>query len=128
MKSYEFTSEASGSSGSLSAPGSSLVGTYHTSTNLIGNQKKTTAIVGYVRDADGLPISGVTVRLFDELDQVILETTTDEQGFYYFIGIEAGTYRIFPKPKELSLFLPSSHILDIHHHIQSRLIHYCIPF
>ncbi|MFW9810686.1 MAG: OmpL47-type beta-barrel domain-containing protein [Candidatus Thorarchaeota archaeon] len=94
IKSYTFTSEISGLSGSLSVPGSSLAGSYYTSIGLVGNLKKTTAIAGYVRDANGLPVPGVTVKLLDELGQVLLETTTDEQGFYYFINIEAGIYQV----------------------------------
>lgn len=47
-----------------------------------------------IQDEDEAGISGVTVILYDCLDNVIEETATDEDGLYMFSDIEAGEYYI----------------------------------
>ena len=39
-------------------------------------------------------IEGVTVQLLDENGVFITDTTTDSQGLYWFMGLEAGTYTV----------------------------------
>ena len=92
LKGYVFSVVVSGSGGSPSVPGEGLVGAYSSSATLIAHQKKTTAIAGFVMDVDGNPIVGVTVKLFDSSGNLVAETVTDENGFYYFVDIEAGDY------------------------------------
>jgi hypothetical protein len=91
LKDYTFTVTVKGSG---SATGGSLTGTYTSSATLIAHQKKTTAIAGFITDADGNPIAGATVKLYDSNNNLLGETVTDENGFYYFLDIEAGDYTI----------------------------------
>lgn len=85
MKNYEFFTE-------INAISQSLIGSYDSSSDLIAAQKKTTAIAGYVRDVNGNPLCGVIVEIFDSLGNKVKITTTDENGFYYFIDLEVGFY------------------------------------
>ena len=94
LKGYTFTVIISGSGGSPSAPSEGLIGTYSSSATLSAHQKKTTAIAGFVTDADGNPIIGATVELFDSEGILVGTMVTDENGFYYFIDIPAGDYSI----------------------------------
>ncbi|MFB0562508.1 MAG: NosD domain-containing protein [Candidatus Lokiarchaeia archaeon] len=87
MKSYTFMVMVSGFGGDL-------IGDYSSSANLIAHQKKTTAISGYVTNADGTPVTGAMVELFDSDGNLVGTTVTDEYGFYYFINIEAGEYTV----------------------------------
>jgi len=94
MKSYTFAVTVFGSGGTPSAPGQDLIGTYTSSATLIVHQKKTTAIAGFVTDADGNPIVGATVELFDYEGNLIATTVTDENGLYYFLDIPARDYTV----------------------------------
>lgn len=40
-------------------------------------------------------VSDATVQLRDETGQVVAQTTTDENGYYEFTGLEPGTYSLF---------------------------------
>ena len=62
--------------------------TQHTAT-IITHQKKTTAIAGYVYNTNGEFLEGLTVKLYQN-GVLIGTTTTDENGFYYFIDIDEG--------------------------------------
>lgn len=92
MQNYVFDVCMNGESGNPS-PGEELQGNYNTPANLIGHQKKVTAIAGYVYDASGLPVIGATIELHDA-QGLIASTTTDENGFYYFFDIDDGEYSI----------------------------------
>ena len=62
--------------------------------NMLNARLKITAIASFVMDVDGNPIVGVTVKLFDSSGNLVAETVTDENGFYYFVDIKAGDYVI----------------------------------
>ena len=94
IKGYIFAVSVSGSGGSPSVPDGGFLGTYSASATLIAHQKKTTAIVGFVSAADGTPVVNATVELFDSNGDLIGTTVTVEDGFYYFLGIEAGDYTV----------------------------------
>lgn len=94
MKGYICSVIVSGFSGSPSMSGEGLIGIYSSSATLIACKKKTTAIAGFVADVNGNPIVGITVRLFDSNGNLVTETVTDENGFYYFVDIEAGDYTV----------------------------------
>ena len=52
-------------------------------------------ITGYVKDEDGNPISGATIKLYKAGTSTVLKTTTtNTNGEYVLSGIEAGTYDI----------------------------------
>ncbi|MDU8611527.1 carboxypeptidase-like regulatory domain-containing protein, partial [Collinsella aerofaciens] len=56
-------------------------------------------ISGYVTDAEGAPIEGATVYLYNaETNERIDETSTDSTGYYEFSGLPEGQYfvRIVP--------------------------------
>jgi len=63
------------------------------SATLIAHQKKTTAIAGYVYNTNGDFLEGLTVELYQN-GVLIGTTTTDENGFYYFIDIDEGDYEV----------------------------------
>jgi ABC-type transport system substrate-binding protein len=86
MMGYIFRSSVSGSG--------YLIGTYASTTDLMAHQKKTTAIAGFVTDANGNGVSGATVRLLDLMRNVLKTTVTDENGFYYFVDIQPGNYTV----------------------------------
>jgi len=62
----------------------------HAATLMRGNGRLT----GTVEDPSGAPVSGASVRLLDEQNGVIAETTTESNGQYTFSGVFAGTYRV----------------------------------
>ncbi|GAH16792.1 unnamed protein product, partial [marine sediment metagenome] len=64
-----------------------------TSATLTAHQKKTTAIAGYVYNTNGDFLEGLTVELYQN-GVLIGTTTTDENGFYYFIDIDEGDYEV----------------------------------
>ncbi|WXG46975.1 MAG: ABC transporter substrate-binding protein [Candidatus Atabeyarchaeum deiterrae] len=86
MRGYAFHTSVTGSG--------DLIGTHASTTDLIAHQKKTTAIAGFVTDANGNGVQGLTVQLFDSIGNLIQTTVTDENGFYYFIDIQAGSYTV----------------------------------
>ena len=47
-----------------------------------------------VRDPGEQPISGASVHLVDSSDNVVAQTRTDAEGFYQFLGVVPGEYRI----------------------------------
>jgi len=51
------------------------------------------SITGTVKDLSGNPISGATIKLYDD-DTVLKSVTTDENGEYEISQIETGTYDI----------------------------------
>jgi PKD repeat protein len=51
------------------------------------------SITGNVKDSEGSPISGATIKLYDD-DTVLKTVTTDENGEYEISDIETGTYDI----------------------------------
>ncbi|MFW9964723.1 MAG: OmpL47-type beta-barrel domain-containing protein [Candidatus Sifarchaeia archaeon] len=69
-----------------------LVDTAATSDSLIAHQKKTTAIAGFALDADGNPLIGAIVRIYDDVGNLISTTTTNEDGFYYLVDLNPGVY------------------------------------
>ncbi len=73
-------------------------GVQKSSARLTTHQKKTTAISGFVTDVNGNPLANITVVLYkyDSDGQLTLmgTTKTDENGFYYFIDIDAGEFKI----------------------------------
>jgi len=71
-----------------------LIGEYESSTHIAANQKKVTAIAGNIFDADGNPIVGLVVELYDLDGNLIAEATTDENGFFYFIEIDVDEYSV----------------------------------
>ncbi|MGY5859844.1 MAG: carboxypeptidase regulatory-like domain-containing protein, partial [Candidatus Thorarchaeota archaeon] len=93
LTSYHFTTIVSGTSGILTPPGDGLEGNYMSSASLIAHQKKTTAIAGFILRPDGSPIVGVTVTLTNSVGESY-DAITDEDGFYYFVGIEVDEFTV----------------------------------
>src|SRR5258706_251080 len=62
----------------------------HAATLMRGNGRLT----GTVEDPSGAAVSGASVRLLDESNGVIAETTTESNGQYTFSGVSAGNYRV----------------------------------
>lgn len=57
-----------------------------------------------IQDDEEPPMTGVRVRLKDDEGAVIDSTTTDMNGFYSFVGLEAGTYSVqFVKPDSFNI-------------------------
>jgi len=54
----------------------------------------TTPIRGVVRKANGVALSGATVRLCDARKQCFFETTTTDRGRYTFSGVARGRYTV----------------------------------
>jgi parallel beta-helix repeat protein len=94
LKGYVFEAYISGMHGDQSIMGDYLYETDYIASSLISHQKKTTAIAGYVKDAYGNPIANADVELYDSLGNLIRTTTTDENGFYYFIDIPEDDYEV----------------------------------
>jgi 5-hydroxyisourate hydrolase-like protein (transthyretin family) len=65
---------------------------YDTKAILLGNQKKSTDIAGFVTDSSGNPVSNVEISLYNNSETMITTTITDENGFYYFVDLEEGAY------------------------------------
>jgi hypothetical protein len=90
-KSYLFDASASGTG--------ILTGTYDSSSILVGYQKKTTGICGFVTDTDGNPRVGVTVNLYQEDGVTLIRSTvTDANGFYYFVDLSLPAYKVIIDP------------------------------
>ncbi len=51
-------------------------------------------ISGVVTDQDGEPLDDVTVELFDDQDNLVDDTTTNNDGEYDFSSVDAGTYTV----------------------------------
>ncbi|NVM36012.1 MAG: tandem-95 repeat protein [Candidatus Lokiarchaeota archaeon] len=94
MPYYVFNMNVSGIGGSPSIPSEGLAETSFLSANLIAHQKKTTALAGYLTDVNGNPISNNIVELFDAEGNLIGTTVSDENGFYYFLNLEAKDYEV----------------------------------
>ncbi len=62
----------------------------HAATLLRGNGR----LSGMVTDATGAAVTGANVRLLDENNGVIAQTTTESNGQYSFSGVSAGNYRV----------------------------------
>jgi hypothetical protein len=93
MIGYLFSAEVTSSYGDPLLPGDYLEGTSEHTATITTHQKKTTAIAGYVYNPNGDYLQGLTVELY--LNGVLIATTsTDENGFYYFIDIEEGVYEV----------------------------------
>jgi hypothetical protein len=62
----------------------------HAATLLRGNGR----LNGAVTDQSGAAVAGANVRLLDENNGVIAQTTTESNGQYTFSGVSAGNYRV----------------------------------
>jgi hypothetical protein len=62
----------------------------HLATLMRGNGRLT----GMVTDPSGAALAGANVRLLDENNGVIAQTTTESNGQYTFSGVSAGNYRV----------------------------------
>jgi hypothetical protein len=62
----------------------------HAATLMRGNGQ----LSGMVTDPSGAALAGANVRLWDENDSVIAQTTTESNGQYTFSGVSAGNYRL----------------------------------
>jgi hypothetical protein len=62
----------------------------HAATLMRGNGR----LAGMVADPSGAAVSGANVRLLDENNGVVAQTTTESNGQYTFSGVSAGNYRI----------------------------------
>jgi len=82
--------------------GEDLEGTAHIVTNDKWNTDKDTDInlrpkayvQGIIRDKDGNPVAGATVKLYDNDGNLIATTTTDENGMYKFVLDQNENYQI----------------------------------
>lgn len=93
IKSYIFYTEIHGNGGLPSQIGGSLIGTYSSSFDFIAYEKKAAAIIGFVKDANGIPLANVIVEL-KLPDGKILTTETNSEGLYYFIDLKADQHEI----------------------------------
>ena len=94
LRGYLFNTVITGFGGTPAALGEGLYATHYSSSNLIAHQKKTTGICGFVTDMDGNPTANVEVLLLDSEGNVIDSTTTDPNGFYYFVDLELSSYKV----------------------------------
>jgi hypothetical protein len=62
----------------------------HAATLMRGNGR----LSGMVTDPSGAALAGANVRLWDENNSVIAQTTTESNGQYTFSGVSAGNYRL----------------------------------
>jgi hypothetical protein len=62
----------------------------HAATLMRGNGQ----LSGMVTDPSGAALAGANVRLWDENNSVIAQTTTESNGQYTFSGVSAGNYRL----------------------------------
>ncbi len=62
----------------------------HAATLMRGNGR----LNGTVTDPSGATVAGASVRLMDENNGVIAQTTTESNGQYSFSGVSAGNYRV----------------------------------
>jgi hypothetical protein len=62
----------------------------HAATLMRGNGR----LSGMVTDPSGAAVSGASVRLLDENNGVVAQTTTESNGQYTFSGVSAGNYRV----------------------------------
>jgi carboxypeptidase family protein len=62
----------------------------HAATLMRGNGR----LSGMVTDPSGAALAGANVRLMDENNGVIAQTTTESNGQYTFSGVSAGNYRV----------------------------------
>src|SRR6266436_5751964 len=62
----------------------------HAATLMRGNGR----LSGMVTDPSGAALAGANVRLLDENNRVIAQTTTESNGQYTFSGVSAGNYRV----------------------------------
>jgi hypothetical protein len=62
----------------------------HAATLMRGNGR----LSGMVTDPTGAALSGANVRLLDENNGVIAQTTTESNGQYSFSGVSTGNYRV----------------------------------
>jgi len=61
---------------------------------------KTMTLEGYVNDSNGNPVSNETVMFFDYTGRTY-ETRTDATGFYQFVDVPTGKYRIRVRTTEI---------------------------
>jgi hypothetical protein len=62
----------------------------HAATLMRGNGR----LAGMVADPSGAAVSGANVRLLDENNGMVAQTTTESNGQYTFSGVSAGNYRV----------------------------------
>ncbi len=62
----------------------------HAATLMRGNGR----LNGAVTDQSGAAVGGANVRLLDENNAVVAQTTTESNGQYMFSGVSAGNYRV----------------------------------
>ena len=62
----------------------------HAATLVRGNGR----LAGMVTDPTGAAVTGASVRLLDENNVVIAQTTTESNGQYTFSGVSTGNYRV----------------------------------
>jgi Carboxypeptidase regulatory-like domain len=62
----------------------------HAATLMRGNGR----LSGMVTDPSGAAVAGATVRLLDENNSVVAQTTTESNGQYSFSGVSTGDYRV----------------------------------
>jgi hypothetical protein len=62
----------------------------HAATLMRGNGR----LSGMVTDPSGAAVPGANVRLLDENNGVVAQTTTESNGQYSFSGVSAGNYRV----------------------------------
>ena len=58
------------------------------------NSTKSGVIVSSVMNAQGEPLIGVTVKLFDSDETLFAMTMMDANGFYKFMGLPIGNYTV----------------------------------
>lgn len=68
---------------------------------------KTVSIVGYVRDASGNPLAGVTVELYS----TVQTTVTDENGRYEFTNVDFGTHTIIIKDEARGIYAEKQFVI-----------------
>lgn len=81
--------------------GPTTVTSDYSRSSLISKQNKVTMIAGFVLDINGIPMIGMIVELYDSEGYLIANTSTDVDGFYYFIDIERGVYVVIVRYNQM---------------------------
>jgi len=61
---------------------------------VIACSKEDGSIIGTASADGGNVLQGITVKLYNEESEMLNETTTDNEGNFAFMGLEAGNYYI----------------------------------
>jgi hypothetical protein len=76
-------------------------------------QGTTSRLIGTVTDASGSPVPGVVVRLTNEGTGQSFNTSTGENGAYFFEAIQVGNYSVAVEASGFKKFLAKGNVVNI---------------